>query len=598
MASTDSIQPVGVGLDVAILGPLRIRKDGRPVSAGPWKQQIVLALLLCRPNLPVPLESMMEALWPDRQPRTARKNIQVYVSALRQLLGPAGTGERITHEAGGYVLHIDVDELDSLRFGCQARLGRDCMAVGQAAEVARRFATALDLWRGPVLAGMADVAPVEEAADRLTRQHLAVFEDWAEAEVTAGGAPRVVERIAEVVAQHPFRERLHMIQMTALAQAGRRAEALAVYDELRQSLSRELGISPSEAVRLVYESLLDEERAERVSGRVPAAFCCRLPRDSPLFTGRAAVADQLREALTSAHERLAVVSGPTGVGKTALAVHAAHGLARSFPDGCIFVAMRADDGAPRPLTEILGELAGTIGLPRRPGREAVDAQAWLQWLAAHRGLVVLDDAPCESLVRPLLPAAGDSAVIITTRGRLPGIGPAFRAPLSPLALPDALELLGAIVGPARVAADPAAAERIVAVGGRLPLTIRLAGERLALLRHVPLREYAARLDSPSALLDELAAGDDMLRNKLAGAVRDLPSAVRQAVFLLGTLPRPVFTLAEAAAALGADEVSAMRVLETLLAANHLSTPDEEVVAHEVIYEMPVLTRAHVHATAA
>lgn len=579
-------------LDISILGPMRIRKNGHPLTLGPWKQQIVLAGLLCHPNFPVHLDSLIDALWPDDPPRTARKNIQVYVSALRQLLGPARTGERIAYHPGGYVLSIDAAELDSLRFARQARPSRGYMAVGQASTVAQDLAAALELWRGPAFAGMRHVPLIEATAERLRRQYLAVFEDWAEAEVMAGDALRVVERIAEVAAQHPLRERLHMVQMTALAQVGRRSEALAVYDDLRQALSRELGIAPGEAVGAVYQSLLRDERAEHARGPGGLGTCCPLPRTPAVFTGREAAIAQLRDVLTGEGARLAVLTGPMGVGKTALAVHAAHGLATRFPDGCLFVRLRADDGTPRTMPEVLSELGSATGSSRWPLQRGIDNRTWQQWLAEHRALVVLDDARRESQVRPLLPVTGDSAVVITARGRLAGLGAAFRLAIPPLSLAEAIELLGRTSGSARVATDMAAAERIAAVTGRLPLAICLAGERLAWLRHVPLREYAARFDTPKALLDELGSGDNSIHTRLAEAVRDLPGPARLAFAKLGKLPEPVFTLAEAATALAADDEATVRVLEALLEASIISTMDEEVVAHAVMYEVPALTYAY------
>ncbi len=498
---------------------------------------------------------LAEALWDDAPPRTARKNIQVYVSALRRL-----AGLRISHQAGGYILHATPADLDALCFEQRARSGA--------------LAEALAMWRGPALDGFGDVPLLAAAAERLERRFLTVFENWAEAEISAGGGCRAIERITEIAQRHPLRERLRTLQMSALCQAGRRSEALAVYDELRQALAHELGLSPSPALAGFYQSLLREPPA-RGARQAPNL----LPWDLPTFTGRIAAAAHLEQMLAQG-ARLAVVTGPLGAGKTALAVHVAHRLADRFPDGRVFIRLRGEE----PLREVLSRIL--------PADVPDPLRAWRLWLAGRRALVVIDDARRESEVRPLLPETGDSAVLVTARSRLAGLEAAQRLGVSSFGLEEAVEFLARVIGAERVAADRRSAERIVTAAGRLPLGVRLVAERLALLRHVPLREYAARMSGARALLDELTAGDVAIRARLAEAVGDLPEAAHRAVPRLGMLPEPVFTLQQAAAVLDADEDTAMRVLESLLEASIITAPGVERLAHTVRYEIPVLPFAY------
>lgn len=565
-----------------ILGPLRVLDDGHPVELGPRKQQIVLAALLCNANSTVSVGALTEALWGERPPRTSRKNIQVYVSALRDLADtPAGT--RISYGCGGYVFRAQPGELDSLAFEQRARGRHSVRHFGHSADIARGLTAALDMWRGPVLDGLRDVPLIDATARRLEQQFLDVLEDWAEAEIAAGGAAGVIERLTDAAARHPLRERLRVLQMTALRDIGRVPEALAIYDELRQALARELGLSPSPAVAGFYQTLLREQPPSR--GNAPPDL---LPWDSPRFTGRAELTAQLTDVLSGGSHRVVIVTGSAGAGKTALTVHVAHQLADRFPDGRFYLRVRREDGTPQPPEEAASWLLRAAGL----GASAEPVRTWRLWLARHRALVVLDDARAEPEIRPLLPGAGESAVLVTARPRLAGLESACRLRVPAFEAAEALEFLERVIGPERIAADRPAAERIAEAAGFLPLGLRIAAERLALLSHVPLREYASRVADPPALLDELAAGDMTIRARMAEVLAGLPVPAREAMPRLGLLPDPVFTLHEAAVVMAADEDTTMRVLETMLEASIVTVPDVETMAHTVLYEIPRLTYAY------
>ncbi|MFD5651853.1 BTAD domain-containing putative transcriptional regulator [Streptomyces sp. NPDC127039] len=599
----------GSAVQFRVLGELAVEVGGREIDPGPRKRRLVLALLLCRANSVVSTDLLTEAVWGDEPPRTARKNLQVHVSGLRALLSTASPGgaTRIAHRPGGYQLRVEPDELDLLHFERLVRTARKASllaaeqagraASGVCEHAARLLDEALALWQGDMLADLGDSGVIRDEADRWSLRRLTVCEDWAETSVGLGRHTVVADRLAETVRAHPLRERLLAVHMTALHRSGRRTEALACYDEYRKLLAAELGLDVGPAVAAVHRSLLADappaplaqwvrDRPRRGAAPRPRLL---LPADLDDFTGRTAEAAELLDSVGT-RRRSVQLSGPLGVGKTALAVHCAHRLAADFPDGCLLIRMRRPDGTTRPMTSLLAELRRITGAVQTPPDDEDDVAAlWQAELMDRALLLVIDDAASAASVRPLLPGSGDSAAVVTTRCGLPGIGSPHRIELGPYPLRDAVEFLGSLVGTHRVLADRAAAERVVAAVGLLPLTIRLYGGKLAALRHTSLRAYASRLERGAAILDELTTAEPAVRPLLVGWWRDLPSSVRDTLGALGRLTGPLFTLADAAQVLSLQEEDAYRLLETLLERRELESQLAEVTAHTTLYELPLLS---------
>lgn len=299
-------------LRFSVLGPLTVHRDDRALPLGPLKQRVVLATLLGSANSPLSVDALTDAVWQEEPPRTARKNLQVYVSALRALLGDDDPDRpRLTHTGGGYVLRVAEDELDLLRFRSLVRA-----AEGQGPRpAARLLCQALDLWQGPPLGDDLRQSPrLAEEAERLEVRHLTAYESWAEAELELGGAPAVVEGLRDLVERHPLRERLRSAWMCALSGSGRQAEALAAYDDYRQLLARELGLEPGGAMAARYRMILAGD------GRTGAGTAARpraaLPPDLVDFTGHG---EELRD-LTNLLEddgagRVVLLSAPPGPGR-------------------------------------------------------------------------------------------------------------------------------------------------------------------------------------------------------------------------------------------------------------------------------------------
>jgi len=238
----------------------------------------------------------------------------------------------------------------------------------------------------------------------------------------------------------------------------------------------------------------------------------QLPPGVADFVGRRA---ELRQVVRAANPRASaapaavVVTGVPGVGKTALLVRAAHQLRPAFPGGQLFAHLGGTGGHPADAGEVLAGFLRALGVPATsvPADRQERAALYRSMLADQRILVVLDDVSDEAQVRPLLPTGSRCAALIGSRRRLAGLESATGLQLNMLSLPDAVELLGRISGPDRVALDPAAANEVCRLCGLLPLAIRVAGARLATQAAVPIAAFAGRLADERHRLDLLRAGD-------------------------------------------------------------------------------------------
>ena len=593
-----------------ILGNLEGRRAGHPLELGPAKQRSVLGLLLCRANHVVSVAALSEALWDDAPPRTAHKNLQVYLSAIRRLIysGPGGFeadgAARLVRRPPGYLLQIAPDQLDALRFHELAAAGRLAVRGGDAVVAAGLLGRAIGLWRGPALPELASSQAIAAEADRLYEHYLAAYEDWAETKLRLGQHTDVVGAVEHLVQRHPFRERLRQAQMLALYRSGRQTEALAQFDAMRQRLAGELGLDPSPVLLRLYKSMLSGEQSATggLDPTVPAHGSARLtatntlPRDISDFTGRTAEVRVLLDTLNQgSRSGITVVNGPAGAGKTALVVHCAHQLADRFPDGRMLISLRGPDDRPRSIGDVLGDTLRGLGMTGAlPGSSDERAALLRESTAARDMLLILDDAATEAQVRSLLAAAPEVVTVVTSRRYLGGLESAVHLAVGALPESVAVQLLGQLIGRDRILAEPSTAAGIVAACDRLPLALRIVGTKLALLRHVTLSQYIRRLNDEQRLLDELVVGDLEVRSRLAAWHQDLRPQEQMALSRLASLSDTTFTVEDAAVCLDLALPQAEEVVERLIEAHLVQADAGEVEAHSTwgmaTYSLPWVVR--------
>ncbi len=442
--------------------------------------------------------------------------MQSKVSRLRQALenGEPGGGQRVVFQPPGYLLQLDGEAVDERRFAALVGL------AGASEDPRRRaalLADALALWRGPPLADFADAMFAQAAIARLEEQRLAALEDQAEARLALGEHSLLAGELGELVGRHPLRERLRAMHMLALYRAGRQAEAVNSYNELRARLADDLGLDPGPGLAALYQAIL--EQAPGLQGvPAPPTLAARPRTNLPAMltdaVGRTAATAELRALLNE--RRLVTLTGPGGVGKTQLALETATQSADAFPDGVWLVELAgaAQAGACTPADLVMA----VLGI--WDGRSLDPADVLAEALRTSRMLLILDN--CDHLIDQtaklaarLLQAAPELRVLVTSREPLmlagevvwavPPLevpGPAADPEPGALAQFSAVQLFvkraGESVPGFRL--DEGNAQAVAALSRRLdgiPLALELAATRV---RALGVHELLARLDDRFRLL--------------------------------------------------------------------------------------------------
>ncbi|HEY3005987.1 MAG TPA: BTAD domain-containing putative transcriptional regulator, partial [Kribbellaceae bacterium] len=519
------------------------------------------------------IEALVDAVWADDPPATARNQVKNAIWQLRRTLDSAGEPGRIEATPTGYSIRVASDELDRVRF---ERLAEQAVDADDA-TAAVLLREALAAWSEPVaFADLPDAPALRIASQGLAEQRLTAIERLMAAELSRGRHAEVVEELAGHAAANPTRERLAELHMRALYLCDRQADALAVYANTRRHLVDELGVEPGPGLRRMHETVLAGEPVAQSAPAIALPRPAQLPAAHGGFVGRAVELSRICGwiSTTTDRPRIIAVTGAPGIGKTALAVEAAHRAAGHFPDGHLYVNLHGYDEQPPPLPiEVLAAFLPALGLPAEALPTTVDAASALyrSTLADRRMLVVLDNAANAESVRPLLPGTPGCAVVVTSRDRLAGLVAREGAQLiglEPLPGAEATELLRQAAGPDRVDAEPDAAAELVRRCGQLPLALRIVAANLATNPLVRLSEHVRELEA--AGLHGLAAGEDADTTVLHafGTSYGVLDAGTQRLFRrVGLTPGRSFTVPAAAAAADVSPAEAERAVRRLATAH-------------------------------
>ncbi|TCK22281.1 AfsR/SARP family transcriptional regulator [Pseudonocardia endophytica] len=571
---------LGGRMQLSVLGSLELRIQGERVRIGGRRECVVLAALAQRPNRVVPVETLVDAVWGEEPPTTARAQIQSSVHRLRKHLG--GTGQAIETQPSGYRLHIADGVLDSERF---AGLVGDVGPLTEAGDIEGAVAVldeALALWTGPAFHGV-DSDLVRQGAVALQDDRLAAVEERVRLLLELGRHESVVGELRTLCAENPLRERLRGLLMLALYRSGRQVESLEVYREARRTLLTEAGVEPGTELQELEHAILNRH-AELDPPTTPQAGPADggparpgSPRQLPMcaadFVGRQDRVAEILEVLDAAEHddasRFAVpviaISGAGGVGKSALALRVAHEIADRYPDGHLYADLHGDprmENTHAQLARFLHALGyGESTIPEDPQERAATFRTRL---AGQRQLLVLDNASTEDQVMPLLPGNPLCAVIVTSRMRLCGLPGAHWIDLDLFDDATSTEMLAEIVVDGRTVDEPGPTADLVRYCGRLPLALRIAGTRLASRPHWKVAELTRRLADEARRLDEFSYRGMDLRPSMALTYGTLPEQAKRLFRLLAVPEVPEFSVWTAASLLDTGVDEAEHLLETLV----------------------------------
>ena len=504
-----------------LLGPLHVvDHGGAPVTIASPTRRAILAVLLLHANEPVSIASLTDALWGDDPPPAAVSSLRAHVSRLRREVG------RVIETApNGYLVRVQKGELDVATFLERLEAGRHEVQSGQHAQASVTLGSALELWRGPALAGFEDEPFAQAQQRRLDELRLEALGRRIEADLLLGRADRLVAELEALVAERPLHERAWGQLMRALFLSGRQADALSAYRRLRSTLIEELGIDPSPDLQELEARILQQDPTLGVPATQPRQAPIQLPVPLTGLTGRH---EELRQAadLVRAH-RLVTLTGPGGVGKTRLAIAAAQSAVDEHPDGVLFVD--------------LSGIRDALLVPAAIGEVTGGGERPAAVIGSRQMLLVLDNfeqvLPAAPSVLDLLARCSGLRILVTSRAPLQVRGEHLLE-VPPLSPDSAADLFEERARAALLSQTPASVVRdIVARLDNLPLAIELAATRVRVLSPEALRDgLSQRLELLAAPGRGMPERHRTLRETIAWSYELLTDGGRNTLRRLSVFP--------------------------------------------------------------
>ncbi len=576
-------------MEFRALGPIELWSAGQQRDLGSARARCVLAILLLTPRTIVPVEVLIDRLWDTRPPPKARESLSVYITRLRASLRHAlGDRVRLVARARGYVLDVDPEAVDLHQFRRLRRQANALTASGDYDHASWVLREADGLWRGQALAGIPGDW-VARMRDSLEEERRAAILERVECELELGRHGDLVGELHHLLAQYPLDETFIAHQMTALYWNGRPGDALNLYRETRSRLIVEQGTEPGPTLSELHQLILrrDPQLAVRLAGQHLGRVSRpdTLPPETVEFVGRS---EEVR-LLTGEHgdtPRISVIEGMPGVGKTALAVHAARVVSGQYPDGVFYLSLRTHNPETPSLdpAEALHRLLRMLTVPANQIPDAIGERAalWRAQLSRRRTVVILDDAARHDQIRPLLPVAGRCLILITTRRRLPDLQGARTLTLDVLSNDDAITLFRRIAGQDRVQDDDKVATA-VGLCGRLPLAIQLTAGRLAQGYPPRLGDLIEQLSQSPVQLGGTGAASPEVMSAFDLSYCALEPDHQRIFRRLGVSPCASVSLQAAAALGGCTLAEAEKALATLFDHHLLApAPDGRFRFHDLI----------------
>lgn len=582
-----------------VLGNLTVETPGARVALGGLRQAKLLATLLIDHDHHVGFDRIVDCLW-ETPPRSARQQVHNAVGSLRRAFAGIGAVELVTVESG-YQLRVPRECVDLHQFQDHLRESVERETRGLLAEAVAELTHALALRHGPALSGL-DGRYLEGVAAQLEEQHLAATERLMALRLRLGAGGSLIHELLGLIAEYPLRESLRASLMLALYQCDRQADALAAYQDARRLLGEELGLDPSPGLQALHSQILrgvpvgditardaDGARTTVASDTAPSVVRS-LPRVPREFVGRGAELARLRSHVTgtgSSPLSIIVIDGMAGAGKTTVALRLAHRLAERFRDGQYFLNLHGFSLGRAPVRpeQALAALLCETGVPAEllPSSLESRERLWRTRMANKRALVVLDNIRDEAQVRPLIPGAPDTLVVVTSRRKLTALEGSLPLRLDVLPRRDAVTLFIDIVGPERVADDLAAVGHVVDLCGRHPLAIRIAAARFRDRESWTMNDLLTQLIPHERRIRFLTVGDRDVMAELRLSYHNLPKLEKLVFRLLSFHRGSHFDAVSVAALCGSSVEQAEMRLDTLF--EHgllLQTSPQRYELHELV----------------